>query len=464
MKSRFTTSEALVFFAIAAVAILGPLVSHASLHQNGPTAALPFFSSPQSAFPSGSRSLEDLAKNEIPGSGPSGIEVAGPQGSFLLQADQVVTASDFAHRKRPSLLILGNTSLRLGPGWKSPSVLQLPPRTWLPMLQLQGDWARVEFAGATGWVSISDAVLEADLAQSIPSSKANEPEKKIRYRQGDHLLTTEGQRIALTMDLPLRLRPDLAIVVDPKNESRLHLRNHLRITGRDKSPWRRSQLRGHGLVYWRDTFTEGQVSVLASEELLKREITSAAFFRDQDYPALATSSGVWLSKDGRQWMRLGAFSEDETALAIGPNRELLVGNWLSLSSGQDFEPVFRWEQMAARLREESGGDPATLRIAGAKFIHASKVGFELESASHSFEITINLKKNSPKNWQVSGRKKGQHLSAHRFGQASSVLQLQTRNRMPGQVTKTHSRTPSPSHGEPVALGPNSTSPTNHQRR
>lgn len=272
-------------------------------------------------------------------------------------------------------LTITSVQVRTQPSWKSDSAMTLPAQSRLQILRIEDTWALVEFESVgkvSGWVDLNNLLTKYDFAGFAMT--AEQKWIPISYRSGTELVTSQNpsQKIPLSKITGLLTRPDLGISLVAEDSKNLLLRQNLTILKIDSEKWSISSLKGHGQVYWRRNTAVQTISPMRSpladseglttEELLKREVTSASFHPKNPNVGIASSQGIYLTTDGKFWKRLTQFKNQSHAVLIDAQSVLYVGAMRSFDFAKSFSPFLRWENVSQLIEQKNRKPSNQMRI------------------------------------------------------------------------------------------------------
>lgn len=273
-------------------------------------------------------------------------------------------------------LTLTSVQVRSQPSWKSDSMMTLPTQSRLKILKIEDTWAQVEFESVgkiSGWVDLSNLLTKYDFASFAMT--ADQKWRPINYRSGSELITGQRgseERIPISKVTGLLTRPDLGISLVAEDNKKLLLRQNLTILKIDAEKWSLSRLKDHGAVYWRRDASPVTISAmtntlqlpegLSTEELLKREITSASFHPKNPNIGLASSQGIYLTLDGKFWRKISQFKNQNHAVLIDPQSVIYIGEMRSFDLAKTFAPYLRWEILSQMIEQKNRRPSNQMRI------------------------------------------------------------------------------------------------------
>lgn len=394
---------------------------------------IPFFRTPQSLFPSGHSNPERLLKNEsgtdfifeyLLQDGKRSQWVKAEDIARDLDLSQLVTFQNQDHRvieirgywtalerlsdkKRqwapltdlePSLYDIGkaltliSTTLRKLPNWRSDAVLTLPSRTSLKILQIQDTWIKVEFEGASGWLDANNVILKADFATEILTPQ--NVWKKVSYREGFQVKTTDDNFYSLAEVRGFKTDHNRGISLISDEKKNLLIRKQCQILKTDAQIWTRSQVPGHGLVYWQKSklsrALHDEPDNLSAKEMLQRPIFSVSFDPKNPNLAVASSHGIYITDNaGETWRKVRQFKQEDHPVQISPQGEWFVGFLRSLDQGKTFTQYMRSDELARLVQSQFHSAPRILKLSGIEFKN-SKLQLRVEAGSKVMRISSRI--------------------------------------------------------------------------
>lgn len=395
----------------------------------GSQAAIKFFKSPRSSFPSGEANLKDLEKNRVKDHFEFSYLVQRENKQFWVQASSVARdlyLSEYVYsnsQKQPykvqqiqgssvqatptrggsaewlSLsdltpipedtglaLTLTSTQIREKPSWKSDAVLSLPPGSRLQVLKFEDTWAQVTFESVgkiSGWVDLSNVILKHDFAAFALWGEKNKW-LQVSYREGSDLITADKKRLPLSEIKGLITKPDLAISLVTNDSEHLLLRQNLKVIRIESESWMLSKLTGHGEVFWKKSSSQAAIDShlggdLSIEEMMKREVVSVSFHPKNPNYGVVSARGIFLTVDGKTWRQLARFGDQDFPVLIDAQGFLYIGSQRSNDIGKSFSPYFRWELLAQMLEQKQKTPAQQLKIRNLTNPRPGVLGMELET-------------------------------------------------------------------------------------
>jgi hypothetical protein len=285
-------------------------------------AAIPFYQSPHSLFPSGESSLLNLEKNKISIQKEASFLVEKDRRNFWVSSRDLVRDSDLSEN---TAITVTSTQIREMDSWKSPYIATLPAGTKLQIVKLKETWAEVIFESVgkiQGWIDLNNLILKADFAAFI-QVKGKDQWQTVRYREGTQLITEDNLQIDLDRVSKMKTKPDLGISIAQDERQNLLIRQHLKIIKNDNDQWNVSKLSGHGAVYWKSSASLSPANTeiiepgISTDDLLKREVVSVSFHPKNPKIGLASAQGIYMTLDGKIWRPIKSFGQKFDEGCIG---------------------------------------------------------------------------------------------------------------------------------------------------
>ncbi len=399
--------------------------------QVGSQAAIKFYKSPRSFFPSGEANLRELEKNRVKDHFEYSYLVQRDQKQFWVQAASVVRdvhLSEYVYSNEQKqtyrviqiagssvqatpatggapewlsisqltpipadtgvAITLTSTQVRESPTWKSDSVLSLPAGSRLQLIKIEDTWAQVTFESVgkvSGWVDLSNLVLKSDFA-AFALWGAKNKWLPVLYREGSDLVTHDQKRIPLSEVKGLITKPDLAISMVTDDEEHLLLRQNLKVLKTEAQSWTLSKLSGHGEVFWKknlstpskDDHLSREISI---DELMKREVVSVSFHPKNPNLGVVSAGGIFLTRDGKTWHQISRFGQQDFPVLIDEQSYLYIGSQRSYDLGKTFVPYFRWELLAQILEQKQKSPAQQLKLRALSNPRPGVLRLELETNS-----------------------------------------------------------------------------------
>jgi len=303
------------------------------------------------------------------------------------------------------MISLIDTFLKKEPSDSSKILTTIPRlKDILPMGVLK-DWVKVSYQGLIGYVPIQNFALRADFC-NWAYEKNQKKWIAIKYRQGAHLVTHEGERVPLDQFIGFYPQPQLGISISSQDHLP-PLRAHLFITKINQLSWNVSFLTGHGEVWWKPKSSSNTSEVqrvssqsaetLTTDELFKRKINSYAFNETTTIKGLISSSGIYITKDGLTWKQLKDFKSENHPVSISKQGILYVGSYRSLDQGNTFQNYIRWDKLTGLIQNNLKRTPRTLKLEEIQSRHKQEIELLINTGSQKIKVSGNSQSNS---WSI----------------------------------------------------------------
>lgn len=389
--------------------------------------AIRFFKSPESLFPSGQASLDDLEKTSVSAQTQADYKALWNKQTYNLKSPQILkefqlitqaqtlrmTLSRREPRTSAKVVIpvtpaekvkvlesrqfwtqiefkkqvgwvptsdlkpvsedLGlamsfvDSFLRKKPGYDSEPLTTISKNTFFKNYKVTGQWLQVEYKNKLGFIDINHVYLRADFARWAHHRKMGWVRTKNRE---NYFLRTEDQ-ILLPLEEITGLVGDThrALMIESIPDGP-QIRSLVQLKSLDGQQWKSSQLKGHGLVWWKKsdassgtkpTPTEN-AKTITTDQILDKDIFSYSFVDAKSFKGLISARGVYKSNDGLNWQKIETFAGNNEPVAIIPNKGWYVGAYRSLDEGKTFEPYIRWDKMTETIVTHYSRAPLFMKI------------------------------------------------------------------------------------------------------
>lgn len=413
------------------VLLLSPL-------SNAEVPALEFFKSPESIFPSGQASLQTLEKFAMKEHLRTQFLAERSGMSFWIEPEEVARDIDLSYRvidmKSKSSYALLHThpapargrneasgqietldidqlvpqtndlgvvlsltpiSLRKEKSWKSEFIGQAQPRERLRLLSAEENWLLVSPLNEPekrGWVEANGPLTKFDFATHVISEGG--AWTAVTHREGGFLITETKDRLPLSKIRGSMTDSELGITVHGLSSLQIPRRANLKLSKGRSREWVESSLPGHGQVFWRRASlnireeTPPPFSVLSTEGLLRRPVSSVAFHPKKESIGIASADGIFLSQDGFVWQQINMFEKKNYPVAINEEGHIFVGPFKSVDSGVSFQPFLKWEMISGLSSAASSyRHHPVLRLIRIEPLPKQKVRIRLDNGLKSWTMT-----------------------------------------------------------------------------
>jgi hypothetical protein len=393
--------------------------------------AIYFYKSPNSLFPSGQTDIytleNSLKKSETTQSiivEKNGLKKNLPKSLFAVDLDtsefviktninkklQIIQPSDEGylvrdintgltfHENKKNLvpdsqdpgraLAIKKLSLFSEPSWKSRVIGYIPEKSLVKVLDFTDHFFKVSIEEknklSIGYVENAGLILKYDFA----SFALNEKNQwmPVEYRLGDSLILKSNQRMKIKNIKAFLTRADLAISIEERPTDQLLPRQRWKIVSDEKQTWYSSELKGHGLVFWKKPGLDLPKKTIFIEEILKKEITSMSVDSKNPQRALISAGGIFYTEDGIIWSNLEPFGKKNYPVLIDNKSHLIVGDQRSTDNGKNFYPFINWQQVTKVAQEVIGVVPKHIVISNITQKNKNTIHLEIDTGGRIVKL------------------------------------------------------------------------------
>lgn len=418
--------------------LLGSLISHAGILEPSLEAAIPFYKTPQSPFPSGQARKSQLLGSQTGAFTDFHYKAQWGQKKIDVLNEQILREIDITQkarvRKTTSLLLmpelnsrplstlnLGQTveieslrgvwarvkqsSLNKGyvlltdletteedPGvWtalteaalkksadeKSKAVVRLPALTRLQLISLQGEYALVKTDSKSGFVALRDLVGRADFAQWAWNGK-NKKWESVLYRDGQELVLIGNRRVPLKEYTAFKGVKNRALISGNHPVAKLGAR--VELIEPTATKWTQSIVKDHGSVWWKTDLLERNSSQdsITTAELMKKQLAGISY-DPKKKKGLASANGIYRTLDGKVWTKISFFGQDNWPVLLHPRGVWYVGPYRSSDLGETFKPSIKWSELAETLQGARNKAFTHFRVVDVKDLSDSQVLLKIDT-------------------------------------------------------------------------------------
>lgn len=360
---------------------------------------VPFFKTPQSPFPSGATSIENLeknrlgqtfksevyykyknesfAKNELHPIFPTHISqsIIDPKTKKTWSVLETKVDSILAFDTKTKATVLFNIDdvnsdpydtgyaltlkdsfLKVTPKDNGKIMTTVPGGTRFSVLKYKNGFAEVSYKAYVGYISVSEIITKFDFATYV---YANKKWNIVKKRVFDSVETTDGKKINFN-DITGVVSPDQVGVIGSGTQ-KIPLWSRVELQTRTKPAWIESQIKGHGAIWWKP-IESNEEKIYTIDDLLKKEIASISFHPQDPMKAIMSANGVFITDDGYHWRELKEFKNFNGPVHYFNDLMIFVGNFRSTDRGRTFENYIQIEKLASAIQLEYGFLPKKLQV------------------------------------------------------------------------------------------------------
>ena len=241
---------------------------------------------------------------------------------------------------------------------------------WIPQ-QIMEDWLEVQWEGQRAYLDLAHLAHRIDF--SSWAYHRTQGWIRLGSRSSGTIISDSQEKFWLKDFSAFEIDPKKALMTDSMTNGP-QLRSRVTLESISAVRWVMSSIDGHGDVWWkREIFKEPPVrnlekEHLSFEDILKKDLFSLSFVsgnslrgqknssgisqRSSPISGLASSHGVFKTKDGQRWDRINEFGDENLPVCIHPDGIWFVGSFRSFDQGQTFEPFLRWDLLAEIIQNE----------------------------------------------------------------------------------------------------------------
>jgi hypothetical protein len=293
------------------------------------------------------------------------------------------------------VLALTPISLRKEKTWKSEFIGKVEPKERLRLLSSEEDWFLVSPLNEPekkGWIEAHGPLTKFDFATHVISEGG--AWTAVTHREGGFLISETKQRLPISKIRGSMTSSEMGITVQSLSSLQIPRKATLKLSKGRSREWVESSLPGHGRVFWRRASSHvredspSPSSVLSTEGLLRRPVTSVAFHPKKDSLGIASAEGIYLSQDGIIWQKLHMFETKNYPVAINEEGHIFVGPYKSIDSGASFQPFLKWEMISGLSSGASAyRHHPVLRLLRIEPLPQSKVRIRLDNGLKTWSMT-----------------------------------------------------------------------------
>lgn len=371
-----------------------------------------YYKSPTSQFSSGQATISTLKKNLQSSArfvsekendyyqyGQQKISISLLQPTFAKDLSRS-TSLKHVYTDIGYFLALASSPLKIEANSTANTLKMIAAGTKLIPLSYKNGFIKTKAGALTGYVDISNTLSKIDFARAVYIQKT--PSKKdwvyVKSRIFDRIELIDGNTISFSEVLAIYTQEDLGIISETNNHlplwSKVYLKKEV------ETNWRKSSIKGHGIVWWKDnSLPETSDDLVDIDELLKSDVYSVSFAPKNPKKAVAsTSLGIFTTTDGESWKKLSFFKENLKVPVLYHSESIVfVGSYRSTDAGKTFEPFINVNTISNSLSKKLGFAPTSLRIKKIQAISPSKIMIEADTGVKKLSLQSSIYN---QNWEI----------------------------------------------------------------
>ena len=384
---------------------------------------VPFFKTPQSLFPSGSTSIENLeknqlgqtfkpevfykykkslfAKNELRPIFPTHVSqsVIDPKthkrwSVLETKLDRVLTydsksksTMEFAIEDVVAdpydtgfALTLKDVFLKKDPLEKAPTLTTVPGGYRFSVLKYKNRFAEVSYKNYVGYISVSEIITKFDFATYIFAGKKW---NLVKNRNFDFINTADNKKYQLD-EITGLITPDQVGLVASKNQ-KIPLWSRVESILKNKASWIQSHIKGQGIIWWKRNDLS-QEKVYTIDEILKKDIASVSFHPKNPLKAILSAHGVYITEDGYHWKEMKNFKNFHGPVHYFNDLMIFIGNYRSTDQGKTFENYIQIDKLTAAIESQFGFLPRRLQVKKIDTLPPYQIKLEIETGFRRIQM------------------------------------------------------------------------------
>lgn len=278
------------------------------------------------------------------------------------------------------VLTLKDSFLRRSPTGKSEVLTTIPQATKLTAQIYRNRYAQVRYLDYVGFVDISELLTKFDFASFI---FAKGHWHQVKAREFDMIRTDSAEKIHLN-DIKGLLTPENRGIIASSSQ-KIPLWSQVETTREKFSVWNKSQLTGHGLIWWQPIGGSTQ-EYHTTDELLSREVASVSFHPEKPTKGILSADGVFMTEDGINWKKLPQFDGFNGPVHYFNDSLIFVGSQRSTDGGYSFENYIQLDKLAAAIEHQFGFTPKKLLVKRIESRAPFKVKIEVDAGSRQIKM------------------------------------------------------------------------------
>lgn len=278
------------------------------------------------------------------------------------------------------VLTLKDSFLRQSPSEKSEVLTTIPQATKLTVQIYRNRFAQVRYLDYVGFVDISELLTKFDFSHFV---FANGLWHQVKAREFDTIRTVNAEKIHLN-DIKGLLTPENRGIIASATQ-KIPLWSQVEVSKEKFSVWNKSQLTGHGLIWWQPIGSKTQ-EFHTTDELLNREVSSVSFHPQKPTKGILSADGVFITEDGVNWKNLPQFEGFNGPVHYFNDSLIFVGSQRSTDGGYNFENYIQLDKLAAAIEHQFGFTPKKLIVKRIESRAPFKVKIEIDAGPRQIKM------------------------------------------------------------------------------
>lgn len=251
----------------------------------------------------------------------------------------------------------------------------VPGGTRFSVLKYKNGFAEVSYKAYVGYISVSELITKFDFATYV---YANKKWNIVKKRVFDSIETADGKKIHFNKISGV-VSPDQVGVIGSASQ-KIPLWSRVVAKIGNKPEWIQSQIKGHGVVWWKPVEQREQ-KIYTIDDLLKKEISSISFHPQNPMKAIMSADGVYITDDGYHWKEVKEFKNFNGPVHYFNDLMIFVGNFRSTDQGKTFENYIQIEKLASAIENAYGFLPKKLQVKRIETLPPYQIKIEVETGT-----------------------------------------------------------------------------------
>ncbi len=282
-------------------------------------------------------------------------------------------------------LLLKDVYLKKGPNQNAKIITTIPQGIRLQPIEFKNSFFKVKYNDYIGYVSLAEALTKFDLCTMV---FVEHRWHLIKKREYDYLITSENKKIFLNQVQRL-VTPDTRGIVASSTQ-KIPLWSQVEIVKSMRPDWIKSELKGHGPIWWKPPRDKGDSSeddkIVLIDQLIRQTISSVSFHPKDPLKGIISSNGVYITEDGLHWKRIKQFEQFNGPVHYFNDLLIFVGQLRSVNGGRSFENYIQIDKLAQAIEEQYGFLPKRLQVKNIETNAPFKIKIEIETGFRKIKM------------------------------------------------------------------------------
>lgn len=288
------------------------------------------------------------------------------------------------------LLVLKDSFLKEQAVDSAKVITTIPQGLRFKALKFKNGFAEVKYQNYQGYLSMAELITKYDFAKII---YANNKWQFVKKRHFDFMITTQNKKIHLSKIKGLVTPDNKGIIAS--NTQVIPMWSQVEVLLENKHNWAQSNLKGHGLVWWKLNKMDN-IAIYTIDDLLKKDVSSVSFHPKNPLKGLLSANGVYITEDGYHWRKIPEFANFNGPVHYFNDIMLFVGNYRSTDGGKTFENYIQLDKLTTAIAEQLGFIPKKLQVKRIETLAPFMIKIEIQTSTKKIKMQSSL---FAQNWQ-----------------------------------------------------------------